>query len=188
MIIFKAIRMEKILFIALLSASFASYVEAAPHSHGDRAHNHALPTAGIQHQHGGGEVGQQPAASGQKNPVEATKNGDYYYNLSRKKTLGSTEQIQLLQKACNMNHVIACSKLGIRYYKGVGGVLKNEVKGVQLFKKSCDLNYGTGCTLYSQAFHEGKGGVQVNHQKRDSLLEKACRLGDESTCDLLLLM
>lgn len=177
--------MKKLLLIVLLSTSFASYVEAAPHSHGGRAHDHALPATGVQHQHGGGAIGQQ-LASGQKNPVEATKNGDYYYKLAWKKKLGSTEQIQLLQKACNINHALACEKLGGRYYLGIGGVLKNEVKGVQLFKKSCDLNYGGGCSSYSRAFHEGKGGIQVNPKERDKLLTKACRLGYEPSCDILL--
>lgn len=51
--------MKKLLLVILLSTSFISYLEAAPHSHGGRAHNHALPTTGIQHRHGAGAVGQQ---------------------------------------------------------------------------------------------------------------------------------
>lgn len=51
--------MKRLLLVTLLSTSFISYVEAAPHSHGGRTHDHALPATGIQHRHGAGAVGQQ---------------------------------------------------------------------------------------------------------------------------------
>lgn len=170
--------MKYLLFVMLLSTSLISQVEAAPHSHGGRVHSHALPATGIQHRHGAGAVGQQSAS---KSATAVTKDGAYYYNLAWKKKVGSKAQNQLMQKACNLNYARSCFKLGARYYKGVAGVSRNEVKAVQLLKRSCDLNSGEGCGYYSRAFHEGKG-VKRNYTKRDNLLRKACKLGDKGAC------
>lgn len=59
------IKMKHVLL--LLTTSFIlQIVEAVPHSHAGRAHDHALPVAGVQHRHGSGAIG----SSAQQNSQE----------------------------------------------------------------------------------------------------------------------
>ena len=94
--------------------------------------------------------------------------------------------IDLFNKACSSNYMMACTNLGDMYRAGTG-VSYDFEKAVKLYEKACNNSEMTGCnalTDIGNMYYTGKG-VQRDIGKAVEFYEKACDGNDWQTCEHL---
>ena len=92
------------------------------------------------------------------------------------------KQVELLQKACNGEYIIACGFLADNLFKGVG-VRQDKSRAIELHQKACNRNLAFSCVDLGTMFFNGEG-VRQDKSKALSLYGKACDLKSESGCEL----
>lgn len=84
------------------------------------------------------------------------------------------------KKACNDGSAIACNRLALRYYIGLG-VEQDDLKAIELYKKACDGGYAIGCANLGFINYNGIGVTQDDH-KAVKFYTKACNSGNVFAC------
>ena len=84
------------------------------------------------------------------------------------------------KKACDGSSAIACNRLALRYYAGLG-VERDDLKAIDLYKKACDGGYAIGCANLGFMNYNGIGVTQ-DDEKAVKFYTMACNGGDALAC------
>lgn len=84
------------------------------------------------------------------------------------------------KKACDDGSAIACNRLALRYYAGLG-VERDDLKAIELYKKACDGGYAIGCANLGFMNYNGIGVKQDDH-KALKFYTRACNSGNVFAC------
>jgi TPR repeat protein len=96
------------------------------------------------------------------------------------------EDLNSLERNCNMGVAQACFTLGNMYFNGLG-VSKDYSKAIELYSKACNSGLAAGCTKLGAMYVLG-WGVSKNYNKAVELFSKACNSGLAAGCTSLGLM
>jgi antitoxin component YwqK of YwqJK toxin-antitoxin module len=83
------------------------------------------------------------------------------------------QSLVLYEKSCDRHYAIACSMLGILYYKGSKETPQNYFKAAEYHQKACNNGSAEGC--YNAGFMclKGEGG-KLDYVKAKNLFQKSC--------------
>lgn len=83
---------------------------------------------------------------------------------------------------CEYGDIEACYELGVKYYRGEGGDMKQSFA---LFKKTCEAGKVEGCNNLAVIYNNGVGGIKKNIKLAKEIFKKACDSGYKPSCDNL---
>jgi TPR repeat protein len=86
------------------------------------------------------------------------------------------------QRACDMNHRAACTRLADHYMQVAQGDRARLEKAEELLAKACRRRYFDACMTLGRALSEG-GELPANPERAASVFEGACKAGHQPACD-----
>lgn len=145
------------LVLMLINMPLISQEKPVSHIHGDRTHNHPLPSSGVGHRHGKGIIGSMPVY------------------INNKPTINSSQPRFEKRGDCDQGNAEACYREAVKLKN------KNDInKARSLVAKACDLGKSTVCQLAGNLF------IKINdHQKAEYYFSKGCKGGMIESCYML---
>ncbi len=92
------------------------------------------------------------------------------YDVAQIRTRG----LQLLERACSMNHLVACGIAGSAHVNG-NGIPVDVPAAIRLYTRGCDGGEPGGCVLLGRIYGNGEG-VPEDRRAAARLFARACEL------------
>ena len=94
----------------------------------------------------------------------------------------TTKAADAYQRGCAADDVSACERLASLYYRGKGGVKRDDQVAARLFSVACDGGRAEACAELG-FMHERGVGVSADETWAAHYHDRACTLGFAPACD-----